>query len=169
VTQRWDADVAIIGTGAGGGTLAHALKDSGARVLLLERGGFLPQEEENWSARAVFGERRYRAREVWRDGDGRDFHPGVHYFVGGALSRQRDHVRGRLRRGELRRAAAGLGRRGPSRRSRQLVGPGRAQLHGPRAHGADGSRSTTHQFDTLPEGDRRQRLRPRTPPIPTAV
>jgi len=42
-------DIIIIGTGAGGGTLAYALRDSGARVLLLERGDFLPQEPENWS------------------------------------------------------------------------------------------------------------------------
>ena len=42
-----DQDIIIIGSGAGGGTLAYALKDSGARVLLLERGDFLPQEPEN--------------------------------------------------------------------------------------------------------------------------
>jgi choline dehydrogenase-like flavoprotein len=37
-------DVIVIGTGAGGGTLAHAhaLAPSGKRVLLLERGNYLP-------------------------------------------------------------------------------------------------------------------------------
>ena len=38
-------DVIIIGTGAGGGTMAHALADSGARILLLERGDYVPREK----------------------------------------------------------------------------------------------------------------------------
>jgi glucose-6-phosphate 1-dehydrogenase len=37
-------DVIIIGSGAGGGTLAHTLASSGKRILLLERGDFLPRE-----------------------------------------------------------------------------------------------------------------------------
>jgi choline dehydrogenase-like flavoprotein len=77
------ADVVIVGTGMGGGTLAWALRDSGARVLLIERGDFLPSEAQNWSAEAVFGENRYKAREQWRDASGGSFSPGVHYFVGG--------------------------------------------------------------------------------------
>jgi choline dehydrogenase-like flavoprotein len=81
--QLVEADIAIIGTGAGGGTLAYALKDSGARVVLLERGGFLPSEPANWSPGAVFGEQRYKTHELWRDGDGRPFRPGMQYFVGG--------------------------------------------------------------------------------------
>jgi choline dehydrogenase-like flavoprotein len=81
VTQSYD--IAIIGTGAGGGTLAYALRDSGARVLLLERGDFLPQELENWSPKAVFDQQRYKPQEVWQDAQGRPFHPGVHYYVGG--------------------------------------------------------------------------------------
>lgn len=76
-------DVIIIGTGAGGGVLARKLAPSGKRILLLERGGFLPREEENWSSRAVFIESRYKADETWLDGDGKPFHPGIHYFVGG--------------------------------------------------------------------------------------
>jgi len=83
MTERIEADVAIIGTGPGGGTLAWALRESGARVVLLERGGFLPSEVENWSPAAVFGAARYKTKEVWRDGDGRELHPGMHYFVGG--------------------------------------------------------------------------------------
>jgi choline dehydrogenase-like flavoprotein len=83
MTQHFEADVAVIGTGAGGGTLAYALKDSGAEILLLERGGFLPSEAENWSPAAVFGEQRYKTTERWRDGTGRSFRPGMHYFVGG--------------------------------------------------------------------------------------
>lgn len=77
-------DIAIIGTGAGGGTLAFALRDSGLRVLLVERGDYLPSEPENWSPEAVFDRQRYKPREMWQDGrTGAPFHPGVHYFVGG--------------------------------------------------------------------------------------
>ena len=47
VTERYD--VIIIGTGAGGGTLAHTLAPSGKKILLLERGDFLPREMDNWN------------------------------------------------------------------------------------------------------------------------
>ncbi len=77
-------DVIIIGTGAGGGTLAHTLAPSGKRVLLLERGGFLPREKENWEAGPVFREGRYISPDSWRDANGESFQPQVHYFVGGA-------------------------------------------------------------------------------------
>ena len=77
-------DIIIIGTGMGGGTLAYALRESGARVLLLERGDFLPQEAQNWQVEAVFGQNRYKPAENWIDAaDGSRFKPGVHYFVGG--------------------------------------------------------------------------------------
>jgi len=76
-------DVIIIGSGAGGGTLAYRLAPSGKRILILERGGYLPRERENWNAEAVFGEERYKAQETWHDKDGRPFHPGIHYWVGG--------------------------------------------------------------------------------------
>jgi choline dehydrogenase-like flavoprotein len=80
---KHSADIVIIGTGAGGGTLARALSTSGAKILLIERGDFLPQEPENWSPEAVFLENRYKAHETWKDSSGRPFKPGVHYFVGG--------------------------------------------------------------------------------------
>lgn len=77
-------DIIIIGTGMGGGTLAYALRDSGARILLLERGDFLPREAQNWQVDAVFGRNRYKPAENWVDvADGSSFKPGVHYFVGG--------------------------------------------------------------------------------------
>ncbi len=76
-------DMIIIGTGAGGGTLAYALRDSGARILLVERGDYLPQEPENWSPEAVFDHKRYKTTEMWLDAEGRPFSPGVHYYVGG--------------------------------------------------------------------------------------
>ncbi len=76
-------DIIIVGTGAGGGTMARALAGSGASVLVLERGEYLPQEPENWSPHAVFAENRYKAREIWEDQKGRAFSPGIHYWVGG--------------------------------------------------------------------------------------
>lgn len=76
-------DVIIIGSGAGGGTLAYALASSGKRILLLERGDFLPREKGNWDSRTVFVENEYQAKETWLDKHGKPFHPGIHYFVGG--------------------------------------------------------------------------------------
>jgi choline dehydrogenase-like flavoprotein len=76
-------DIVVIGSGAGGGTIAHALAGSGARLLIVERGDFVPQEAENWSAEAVWKDLRYRTRELWRDERGEDFVPYTHYNVGG--------------------------------------------------------------------------------------
>jgi choline dehydrogenase-like flavoprotein len=77
------AEVVIVGSGMGGGTTALALARRGIDVLVLERGERLPREPENWSARAVFAQRRYKPDERWLDGAGRSFAPGVHYVVGG--------------------------------------------------------------------------------------
>jgi len=77
-------DVIIIGTGAGGGTLARHLAPSGKRLLLLERGGWLPQELQNASAEEVFVNGRYVTTETWRYDNGEAFQPQVHYYVGGA-------------------------------------------------------------------------------------
>jgi len=77
-------DFIIIGTGMGGGALAYALRDSGAKILLLERGDFLPQEAQNWQVDAIFKENRYKPAEDWIDeASGSAFKPGVHYYVGG--------------------------------------------------------------------------------------
>jgi choline dehydrogenase-like flavoprotein len=76
-------DVIIIGSGAGGGTLAHRLAPSGKRVLILERGDYVPRERENWSTLAVNREGRYNTKEVWRDAAGAPLHPHTSYFVGG--------------------------------------------------------------------------------------
>ena len=56
-------DVIIVGSGAGGGTLAHTLASSGKRILLLERGDFLPRELQNWDAKPVFVEGRYISKD----------------------------------------------------------------------------------------------------------
>ena len=67
----------------GGGTLAWGLAQRGIDTLVLERGEVLPREAQNWSPEAVFLERRYKPDETWLDDDGNEFHPGVHYVVGG--------------------------------------------------------------------------------------
>lgn len=76
-------DVVIIGTGAGGGTLAYALRNAGRSVLMIERGDFIPQEADNWSARAVWGENKYQTKEMWQDRRGKSFRAFQHYHVGG--------------------------------------------------------------------------------------
>ncbi len=76
-------DVIIIGSGAGGGTLAWRLAASGKRILLLERGGYVPREQDNWSPRAVNAEGKYQTREVWNDERGEVLHPHTNYYVGG--------------------------------------------------------------------------------------
>ena len=78
-----DFDVVIIGSGAGGGTMARALAGAGAKVLLVERGTSIPQEAENWSADAVWRQLRYRTSERWLDAAGSAFRPYTHYCVGG--------------------------------------------------------------------------------------
>jgi choline dehydrogenase-like flavoprotein len=79
-----DYDFIIIGTGAGGGTLARHLAPTGKKILLLERGDWLKREAENWSAEEVFVKNRYISEDSWSDSEGRAFQPQVHYFVGGA-------------------------------------------------------------------------------------
>ncbi len=77
-------DVIVIGTGAGGGTLAHTLAPTGKRILLIERGNFLTREPENWDPGPVFVDGRYISPDTWYDSSGKPFQPQVHYFVGGA-------------------------------------------------------------------------------------
>lgn len=76
-------DLIVIGTGAGGGTIAHRLALTGKRILILERGSFLPREKANWDTREVYGRERYHTDESWHDHRGKPFRPGVGYWVGG--------------------------------------------------------------------------------------
>jgi choline dehydrogenase-like flavoprotein len=76
-------DVIVIGSGAGGATIAHALSDTGVRLLVIERGDFVPHEAENWDPAAVWKDLRYRTTERWLDERGRPFVPYTHYNVGG--------------------------------------------------------------------------------------
>ena len=109
-------DVIIVGSGAGGGTLAHRLAPSGKRVLILERGDWLPREIENWDAEAVFVDNRYVSTDTWYD----QRRQGVP-APGPLLRRRRDEVLRRravpAARARLRRAQAPrrhLARRGRS-------------------------------------------------------
>ncbi len=80
-------DVIVIGSGPGGGALAHRLAprlaQKGKRMLMLERGGYLPRAQKNWDSRTVFVEGEYQTRELWHGADGKTFRPGLHYYVGG--------------------------------------------------------------------------------------
>jgi choline dehydrogenase-like flavoprotein len=76
-------DIIIIGTGAGGGTIAHALSDTPARILVVERGDFVPREDENWNPEAVWKQLRYQVSERWLDARGQEFRPYTHYGIGG--------------------------------------------------------------------------------------
>jgi choline dehydrogenase-like flavoprotein len=75
-------DIAIVGSGVGGGAVALQLAGSGARVLVLERGPHLPREAQNWDVESVFCDERYKTADTWY-ADGRPFRPGMFYFVGG--------------------------------------------------------------------------------------
>jgi choline dehydrogenase-like flavoprotein len=84
ITMQTKYDVIIIGSGAGGGTLARHLAPSGKSILILERGDWLNREQQNWNVEEVFIKNRYVSQDTWIDKTGKPFQPGVHYFVGGA-------------------------------------------------------------------------------------
>ena len=97
-------DVIIIGTGAGGGTLAYHLAPSGKRILILERGDYVPREKDNWNPKAVNIDAKYNTKDMWRDAKGEELHPHTNYFVGGntkfygaALFRMRQRDFGEIR------------------------------------------------------------------------
>ena len=83
MTQPQEFDAIVIGTGAGGGTLALHLAQAGKNLLILERGPFMPREKLNWDTSAVFLDNRYHTKETWQDKDGKPLHPQQAYFVGG--------------------------------------------------------------------------------------
>ena len=173
-------DVIVIGSGAGGGTLTHALAPTGKRVLLLERGGFMPREVENWDSKAVWLDKRYaNAGQVDRRGDRQEVHAEA------ALLRRRQHQG--LRRHPVPVPRAGL-RRDPARRRRlagladrlrrpgALVHPGRAALPGPRRARRRPDRTTHRRGLPVPGDQPRAADRPavrgpagrRPAPVPAA-
>ena len=76
-------DIIIVGTGAGGGTLAYQLAPTNKKILILERGGFLPREKANWNAAEVYQKERYHTEELWYEKEGQAFRPATGYWVGG--------------------------------------------------------------------------------------
>src|SRR5207237_6614545 len=91
-------DIVIIGTGAGGGTLAYHLAPSGKRILILERGDYVPREKANWDPQVVNVDAHYNTKESWLDKDGKELHPHTNYYVG-SLAPSDPQYRGRYRGG----------------------------------------------------------------------
>ena len=97
-------DLIVIGSGPGGAALAQRLAPTGKRILMLERGDYLPRSRKNWDSKTVFVDGAYQAKETWYGADKKTFHPGLHYNVGGnskvygsALFRLREKDFGELR------------------------------------------------------------------------
>ena len=172
-------DVIIIGTGAGGGTLARHLATSDKRILLLERGGWLPRELDNWLTASVFVDNRYVSPDTWYDRDGTAFQPGVHYYVGGAtklygaaLYRLREEDSGSSV------TRTGSHRPGPSRTTtRAVLHAGRAALPGARRTRRGPDRAARERAVPTPAGVSRaadpaacgRSRRRRASPFPCAV
>lgn len=76
-------DVIVVGSGAGGGSVAYKLANAGKRVLLIERGLFLPRDSSTLEVRQVFVDGVFKNHLVWLDSKGKDFVPGEFYNVGG--------------------------------------------------------------------------------------
>ena len=174
-------DVIVIGSGAGGGTLVHRLAPSGKRILLLERGDWLPREPQNWSAGDVFVDNRYISDGHLvrrRDGEGLP--------AAGALLRRRRHEA--LRRGALPAAGRGLRRASPSRRrlarladrlrrDGALLHAGRAALPGARRPRRGPDRAPGQRALSVPgrvaraahPAARRRSCRRRAPPVPRSL
>ncbi|WP_295857025.1 GMC family oxidoreductase, partial [uncultured Xylophilus sp.] len=97
-------DLIVVGSGPGGASLVHRLAPTGKRILLIERGDYLPRSQANWDAKTVFVDGAYQTRETWHGADGSHFQPGLHYYVGGnskvygaALLRMRERDFGEVR------------------------------------------------------------------------
>jgi len=76
-------DVIVVGSGAGGASTAYRLVKAGRRVLLLEKGGFLPRDRSTLDVKQVFKSGRFKNQEHWVDGQNKEFIPGEFYNVGG--------------------------------------------------------------------------------------
>ncbi|MCP9848556.1 GMC oxidoreductase [Cyanobium sp. Morenito 9A2] len=76
-------DLIVIGTGAGGGTLAGALAECGKSVLVLERGGAMDLSDQNVADVELVRNSRYHPGEQWFGTDGDPFPPQMIYALGG--------------------------------------------------------------------------------------
>ena len=77
-------DIIIVGSGAGGGTLAGALTRQGRSVLLLERGAAMALSDQNVADVDLLRKDRYHPKdERWFGPDGDPFAPQTSYSLGG--------------------------------------------------------------------------------------
>lgn len=76
-------DVIIVGTGAGGGTLARKLAPTGKKILLLDRGELIYRESSELVDTEIFKKEQFHAPESWYDNTGEPFYPQTYYAVGG--------------------------------------------------------------------------------------
>ena len=60
--------------------MLNRIAPSGKRILVLERGPFLPREKDNWSYHGSF---KYYSSETMYNKTGGEIHPGFCYYVGG--------------------------------------------------------------------------------------
>lgn len=76
-------DYLVVGSGAGGSAAAYRLAQSGASVLLLEKGSPLPKDGSTLDAETVVKRGAYLAREPWADRQGGMILPEEHFNLGG--------------------------------------------------------------------------------------
>src|SRR5262249_48961585 len=82
-TRPIDADVIIIGSGAGGAAAAHGLAQQGLRILILEKGGELPNDGSTLDINAVVHHGQFLSREPWIGSRGEALKPEEHFNLGG--------------------------------------------------------------------------------------
>ena len=75
-------DVIIVGSGPGGAGMAWRLAKTGKRILLIERGDYLPREPQNWSSEN-FVDGHYSEKRSWTAQDGTKVQPLMYSYVGG--------------------------------------------------------------------------------------
>ena len=76
-------DAVIIGSGAGGAAAAYRLTLAGLRVVVLEKGDYLPTDGSTLDIRRVVHQGEFLSREPWLDSRGRRVIPEEHFNVGG--------------------------------------------------------------------------------------
>jgi choline dehydrogenase-like flavoprotein len=109
MSKNTDFDIVVIGAGLGGSAITWALRNSNLKIAVLDRGGPLKQEAENWDPDEVLKNRRYDPTEMWYDEQNQPFTPRVYYNYGGSSKffggsafrlRERDFISHRFPEGE---------------------------------------------------------------------
>ena len=159
-------DVIIVGTGAGGGTLARSLAPSGKRILLLERGDWLPREPAELARAGRVRRQPLRVSpDTWYDEKGKPV-PAA----GPLLRRRRDQAvrRRALPAAATRTSASSSTTTGSRRRGRSATtssspttrGPSSAyEVHGARGEDpTEGPASAPYPFPAVSHEPRIQQL-----------